>query len=86
MDGWTSGIWFRGWSGNRKEDGDKEGNMENMTKVKGHLKGCIKTEYSRNNIKCIHILKGSKWNQQIMGGESPNWKPNELPERGLSHI
>lgn len=40
--------------------GIRKGIWNNMTKIKDHLKDCIKTEYSRNIIKFINILKESK--------------------------
>lgn len=43
-----------------KKMGIRKGIWKEMIKIKGHLRNCIKMEYSRNNIKFIHILKRSK--------------------------
>lgn len=46
--------------GKGRKMGIRTGIWNNMTKVKDYLKGCIKTEYSRNIIKFINIFKESK--------------------------
>lgn len=45
------------------KNGVREGTWGGIANTKGHLRGCMKTYYSKSFLKCIiYILKKSKWN------------------------